>query len=441
MEPIIICAVISLILIFYLFRDYNKGLVFSLFFLVFLPQNLGVVISESLPVLSIQRIIFIILFFFWIINKKHTDVKNLPYKILFLLIIISNSITVYLSDYFVVSFKQYLSVIVENILLFIILFTSLKDQNEMRKASLYVFNAITIIAIIGVFERYTNFRFLDLPFFERDFVLPREVYSTFPHPIHLGIATAIGLMLSLYFLSDDSYTKRRKLLYLKALTIGSCLYLTFSRGPWLAAMLGILVVFLFGNKNIQRKTLVILLFPLFIMLFSGGVYQYLHNFYWKTFDPYNMEGSSYHYRWELWKKAYSEVSKKPKRLAFGYGLGYHENEDLSGYFQLADKRVSYRSWDNDFAAVLLETGFVGLILYFVLYSKIVFDLYDIVKKRKINLINFGVLCLSVVLIVLFMMMSVRMFSKQVMILFYLFMAMGLNYRVSVNDKVEAQVNY
>ena len=81
-------------------------------------------------------------------------------------------------------------------------------------------------------------------------------------------------------------------------------------------------------------------------------------------------------RFELWKKAYSEVTKSTERLLFGYGNGAHNIMVFQAlYFH--NIYLKFDSWDNHFAAVLLDTGYLGFLGFILLTIFFLFILHNI----------------------------------------------------------------
>lgn len=404
----------------------TSGVLAGFFFLIILPDTIGIKFNDTVPVLTLQRVILILMVFYWLKNSGQDRISNVPYKYLFLLIIAANTVTLVLADYFVASLKSYLSLIVENILVYFLLYTSLRDEDALDRTFLTVFNAITIIALVGLVERQTGGHLLDLlpNYTEKDYKDGWKILANFKHPILLGISLAIGVVLNVYFLGREKDPVKRVLLYLRLMVIGSSLYFTFSRGPWLAAIIGTGVLFVLGTRGQKNKVLAVGLFAAAVMLAQPGTYKFIYKQYQTTFRPDTVEGSSFYYRWELWMKAYQEVSKVPKRLAFGYGLEYHRLADLTGEFKLADKTSGFYSWDNELACELLELGFIGLSLYLLLYFRVIARVLGYLRSYNAR-DDFLVMNLAVMLVVIFMMTNVRMFSQQIMYIFYASLAVAL----------------
>jgi len=421
-------------------NNYRKGLMYGFILLLVLPQYCGVKINDTLPVLTTHRLVLIIAFFFWIRNVETESITDVPFKRIFILLLISNTVTLFMAEYFLISLKRYLSFCLENFVVYIILVTSIQTKDQIEMYFLSFFKAICFLAALAILERYSDIRIIDyLPTFGSipAAVYKHEVITTFPHPIFLGIPMAVGLTMCITLIQINYRHShlRTPILYMMMLIIGSALYFSFSRGPWVAAGIGCGTLFLLSGAHTKRTVLIVLLIVVLINILRPGVFRTLSSYYKKTLDKQSIEGSSYYYRWELWRKAYKEIKTAPERMAFGYGLEYHRYEDLNDEFVLADKTSKFRSWDNEFAAILLELGFVGLFLYFLLYFSLFRYCFGSILYTSGDDKDFLISLIACYLICLFMMTNVKMFSSQVMFLFYTILSLCV--RLAVFTRKEA----
>jgi len=419
---------IALTLIWTLTKDYNKGVRYAVILLICLPQTLGIKFSNVLPVLTAHRIILVILIAYWIKHIEFNALKKVPCKGLFIIIIASNTISLFLAVYFTVSFKRYLSVCIENFLVYLIFASSINDREQIDEYYRTIFLVICSFGMLAIIERHFGIHIAAyLPSFGADDSWLRTstiVRITFPHPIFAGVALAIGVVLGI---SNFTLHQKGKKVFdlLMTLVIGSGLYYTFRRGPWLSAVVGLIILFLLGSKKIKKNVLLLLIFPIVVISLRPGVMDTLNHYYKVTFHPYSLEGGSYYYRWELWRKAYQEVNESPARLAFGYGLEYHRYADLAGEFVLSEKWSEFKSWDNEFACLLLEVGFVGLFLYLLFFTNLFLHFIKGIKNISHMYKDVAVSVLSSYVMILFMMTNVKMWSSQIMFLFYIMISLNV----------------
>ncbi|MFQ5788620.1 MAG: hypothetical protein ACE5H1_11650, partial [Thermodesulfobacteriota bacterium] len=83
------------------------------------------------------------------------------------------------------------------------------------------------------------------------------------------------------------------------------------------------------------------------------------------------------------------------------------------------------SWDNEYAATLLDRGFIGLILFSFLFLSIVFKSYR--KFRSTSVANKDLMAalFSAIIVFVFMMTNVMVFSPQLHFLFWLVVSLAL----------------
>jgi O-antigen ligase len=163
-----------------------------------------------------------------------------------------------------------------------------------------------------------------------------------------------------------------------------------------------------------------------LLFFREGVYQTIDNLYDSTFDVNTVKGSSYSYRTELWRVAFSKTGESATRFLFGFGEGAHELMDLSGSLSYdPDRIVSFKSWDNEYACILLEKGVVGLALYAIM------NVYILVRMAKGAFQMEGrgrTLILSLAIsncVFLLTLTAVKMFSVQMIFLYWTNVAIAM----------------
>jgi hypothetical protein len=413
--------------------NYIKGLQWSLLFLIVLPQYIGIHFGGAFPVLTIHRIIVIISIIYWL-SQKEVNKSKVPLMGIFVLIVLANTVSLLQAPFFTDCLKKYLAFIIEGIVFFSILVTSLKNEADIKKTLRYIYMAIFITAVMGFFERYTGIKpILLFPSFE-SLAVGRGLLSTFSHPIMFGVAMAIGLIISVHYLSLMSKDISKTILWIGVLLMGSCLYFTVKRGAWLAAMIGLVSMFFLSSGRMKGKIALIILFPLMVVLINPGVLGTITDTYETTMDDSSLRGASFTYRFELWNVSYSEIKKSTERMAFGYGFNYHANVDFYREFELIEGRRShFTSWDSEFATLLLENGIVGLFLHVVLYITMLWYLFKKIFVFRKQEPYFMPCIFSSVLAIVFMMTNVKMFSPQIMFIFYSMVAIGLNYEPKLSE--------
>lgn len=163
--------------------------------MLFLPPYYGFSISDSLPVISVTRIMFVIFYIYsWINRKRNLKIKSsnlstIPkeYFLLFgyfLFRILSNLnyITTY-SD----ATKTILSIVFEQILLIIAFYLLNPTRDEVYTLIKVLVWASTYLFVVGILESLTGFRLFDMLY-----TVSRDMYNT--PTIRLGLLRSTTTM-------------------------------------------------------------------------------------------------------------------------------------------------------------------------------------------------------------------------------------------------------
>ncbi len=389
-----------------------------------------------MPNFSIHRLILVVLIFASIIRTgTELELKRIPYINLLALVALILLIPVLVSVDLTTSGKEYLSFTFEVIFFYVILSNALESQNDGFRMLRYICLGLTLIAFIAGIEKYTGFNPVDyIPGYVRNPKTLRDVIATYPHRILLGSAMAMGWPLALSLATKER--EKQRLFWISGiLLIGGC-YFAYSRGPWLASAIAGVQMFILGPSPLRKRMLLVIVLVLTTLAFRQGVKDVFQAKYSLTFDIETGEGRSYAYRWELWKRAYREVRKSPARTLFGYGQGSHHVMDLADEATPYDSESSFWSWDNDYACLLLEQGFVGLGLIIIVYGVFWMNLFRIwrrVDESRKNMLTGIIVSITVLL---FMMTNVKIFAHQLYYLFWALLAIGFVLGRDYNGSVD-----
>jgi hypothetical protein len=138
------------------------------------------------------------------------------------------------------------------------------------------------------------------------------------------------------------------------------LYKTSSRGPWIAAIIGLALSLLFGNRSMRLGVLLICLSAVTILVTRPGVWTTITNLYRETINPDTAQGESYQWRWALYSIAFERLNNDIGRALVGFGPESFFYLRWHGTF--GGRTVIFESCDSSIAALMIETGYVGMIL-------------------------------------------------------------------------------
>lgn len=277
----------------------------------------------------------------------------------------------------VTSIKQLLSQVVEFYLMYYVIaktLTKIETVHRMLYAMLLAMGICCFLSLFEVFASWSVLRIfpasnwitynggLDPLYSELGRGL--RVRSTFPHPILFGDALAISIVLCLYLLGYWAKGRQRFLLWMILLLMFWSIYKTQSRGPWLATIICCALMFFMIKKSVRRYLLTAAALAFFVLIARPGVWQSIDALYTASTDPNQPVGTSFLYRHALSDSIENAVNQEPARALLGYGLGTFRVLGLEIDF-LGQKKRWY-TCDNNWAAFLYETGYVGFFLIMLL---------------------------------------------------------------------------
>lgn len=346
------------------------------FFLMLMPLEAKLVIPGLFD-LNIMRVSLMTLTALYFMKPKPRQGSKLPLATLMLLHVSWAVLSTAYSLSFATSVKQVLSQVVEFYLMYFILLraiTKIEIVHKMLYAMMLAMGICCVFSLLEVFASWSVLRIfpasnwitynggLDPLYSELGRGL--RVRATFPHPILFGDALAISIVLCLYLLGYWAKGHQRTSLWLILFLMVWALYKTQSRGPWLATIFCCAMMFIMLNRHIRKYLFTAFALTLIVLIARPGVWQSIDALYEASTDPNQPVGTSYLYRHALMDSIVNTVQKDPVRILLGYGLGTFRELGLEVNFLGETKR--WYTCDNNWAAFLYETGYVGLFLIFIL---------------------------------------------------------------------------
>jgi len=422
-------------------KSYSHGLKAALPFfclvLILSPGEAQIRIPGIFDI-SLQRtavMTLFVLFLFLKDSKKYyvnRDVRVIKYLIIIAIAwqLLSN----FNSIVPVTSFKRMLAYLIEFYLVYFILVNTIDDLKTVYKIITSVIIAMTIVCIFGVIELYSGWSPKNLlPHEIGRFELGRigatrfrmRINSLFPHAILFGGAIVITVPLAFHVLNIYYKRWQRALLWFSIVIMMFCLFKTDSRGPWLALGLSFILLFLFHQPS--RKYLISLfLIVSFVLIVRPGLWNYLEGKLNATLDPTTPTGSSYQYRYVLYKVVMEAVSKEYSRTIYGYGQDSFYYLELETEFK--GRSYTFLSCDSAWAAFLIEFGYFGLFIMFLLFGWIIYAHFRnfFTVMRPYNLLN--AIFFIIFFAFYFMMLSVNTLSfGQLGIYLWIVIALSMAY--------------
>ncbi|WP_263383697.1 O-antigen ligase family protein [Granulicella arctica] len=353
-------------------RGLENALPLFCFYLTLMPLESRLIIPGVFD-LNTMRISLTTLFLLFLIQRKGTARKVIPLKNLMVLHGTWAIFSVSYSISSATSAKQIISQVVEYYLMYYIFVKTISSKQTLHSIVYAMMMAVGVCCIFSVIEVYAKWSILRI--FPSDLWITYNggidplyvewgrglrVRSTFPHPILFGDALAMSIPLTLYLISIWQDRFQRRVLWVTLALMFWSLYKTTSRGPWIATILCCGLLYCLIHNRVRRYLLVIMGVASSALLARPGVLQTVKGLYQSSTDPSSPVGASYLYRDALLTSIIEAVGKDPGRMLLGFGLGTFREKGLDILFL-----GSLQHWytcDNNWAAFLYETGYVGLIL-------------------------------------------------------------------------------
>ena len=406
-------------------RNFQQGLLWALVLLCFMTNRLILPGGGGFE-LTFQRILLVILALYWMtwINRAHRS-GQVPFRGLIVAWWWTNLFSLVFAAQFDLSVKWFVSFNTEFILFFVIVATGVPDLDRALQTFRVLCFSSTVIAVLAFIEYYFNFN----PFIAwAGIAQPSgegDVLVTFQHRILLGYAMAMGWPLLLARALDFTGRARTVRLAATMAALGAC-YFSSSRGPWFAAAAAGILMFFLGSGSIRKVTRIFALLTLVVLMLRPGVRDTIVDLTSSTFDPDSYRGRSYYYRKELWPAAFDLVQASASRFLFGYGGLATEKMDLSARFQYGGNtfRTGYSSWDNNYAADLVEFGYLGLMVEIAFHACALVVLARAVRRCPPVHRDKAAAVFTAVAVYTFALTNVYMFSPQLKCLFLTLVVVG-----------------
>lgn len=427
----------------------RKGLEHALplaaFLLVLFPEESKIAIPGLFD-LTTQRIIIVTLFILCAIARKPRGPvpKQLPLAASIVTLSLWWILSAANSVVFAVSFKYVLSQILDLFLIYYIFARYITNTRTVRRILCGLVAGIVVCCVFGVLEVYAHWTVMSMfPEMVHRSGTSGRVYvdmargiraqSTFGHPILFGSALAMAIPMALYLVSSARNSVHKALLWSGLLLMFVCAYKTSSRGPWLALGLSLVALLASSKTRVRRYLIVVCLLAAFVLVARPGVWQTIQSDYLSTMNKNSSQGESYQYRFALYSLAARELGKSLPRAIWGYGPESFFFLGIVGEFN--GRMMSYESCDSSIAALLIETGYVGLTIILLLLYKALRRTYRAYRSLPapdnavcmIFFVNIATFC--------FMMTNVAIFGwGQENIMFWIVVALAMIYPYLVKSE-------
>jgi O-antigen ligase len=433
--------VLSGLVLIALTKGLERALPFFVFVMVLLPGVAQIPIPGAFTVTG-QRVAIVTLAALYLISgggsAEEPAVKTTPLKYLLMAHIVWCSISTANSIVPLDSVKKMTYEVIEYYLMYYILtrtITQVKTIHRMMGAMVF---AVVAACVFGAFEAYTSWRVIGLfPFVpgrfggDSAYVGLDRFVSTFSNYSLFGAAISFAIVEALYLLTLAKTAARKIYLWAALLIMFLNIYKLTTRGPWLALIIGFGMLLLIGNAVTRKRMAAIVVLSVAVMVIRPGVYHTIVNLYAATVDtsnPDNPKGTSYEYRYALWRVSLEALGKSPGRELWGYGLESFYHLHLRAPFS-TNPEYPFESADSSWVELMVETGYVGLLIIAILLLKpavLVFNDWRRIRKPQNYLC--GILLINMAQYY-FMMTNVALYAwGQTAYMLWMWIAAGMVYK-------------
>jgi O-antigen ligase len=432
-------SVLALIVVA-LTKGFEQTLPLAAFLYLLFPEESKIAIPGLFD-LTTQRFMTIALVILCIFLGRRSEAspRKLPLKwgvvamVVWWTIAAANSVVLTISLKAVAS--QFLDYVV--IYYFFVRYTSSTDT--VRKILFGLVAGMTVCSVFGLIETYAGWTVMSLfPITMHRFaVMSGNLYvdmargvraqSTFGHPILLGSAIAMTVPIGLYLISTSKSAVQKFVLWIGVVLMFACIYKTGSRGPWLALAISLVLLLAFGRRTRLRKYLTAIAFlTIAVLVARPGVWDTIASRYASTFQKDSSEGESYSYRFAVLEICAREIGLSVPRMIWGYGPESFVYLGMTGEFN--GRTLVYTSCDNSIALLMVETGYVGLLIGFLLLATALRKTYRSYRKLPAPQKGLSMVFFSSIMAFCFMMTNVAIWAwGQENTLLWIVIALAMTY--------------
>jgi O-Antigen ligase len=350
-------------------KGFPQTLPVAAFLLAIFPEESNIPIPGLFDATT-RRIIIITLLCLSVFGRKpdRAGPRRLPLGWIVIALTVWWGVSTADSIVFPVSFKASISQVLDYLMIYYLVAKHVRDTDTAKKIVFGMVAGLVVCSFFGTLEAYCEWTVSSLfPAAEHRFQTSGTLYvdqarglrvqSTFGHPILFGSALAMTIPMSLYLVTETRRKWGNLFLWAGILLQFVCIYKAGSRGPWIALALSLSILLCLGKKNIRRPLLLIFVLTVTVLITRPGVVETIWNDYMATMDSDSYQGGSYQYRYVLYSLAFQELDRSVPRALWGYGPESFYFLGLSG--EVNGRPMAFASCDSSFAALLIETGYIG----------------------------------------------------------------------------------
>jgi len=357
-------------------KGFERSLPLATFLLMLFPVESQIELPGLFDITT-QRVLVLTLLGLYLtlgrMDRATAPARRLPLIFLFVLQLVWLCIATANSVVFTISLKTVLSQILDYFVVFYVFAKSIRNTETIRKILLGFAYAMILLSFLGAIEAYRGWSVISIfPETSHRFSVMADttgdrtgrIQATFGHPILFGGTLALAIPVLLHLIDVSQNLRLRVLLWVGVMLMFLTIYKTGSRGPWIALMMSLALLSILGTRKVRKYLLVIALLVVTVLIARPGVWMTLRDIYASTRDPDSPMGESYQWRYALYDLAHKELARNTGRALWGYGPESFYYLGLTTEFMVDGDMhtVKVESCDSSVAALMMETGYAGLLI-------------------------------------------------------------------------------
>jgi O-antigen ligase len=327
---------------------------------------------------QIASVLISIILTFKIVFSKQKIIKDKSTILLVLFLLNAIFVSLSFAPDVKYSFMQTLS-IVSVAAIYILIYNSIYSDEQLSNFTIFFINlgilhcivgiVLFILSIIGLIAYGANLG--------DDLVVPYGVYSTMVEPNIYG-SYCLGYFIFATTMLLTAKTLNRSILLLACTSLLG-LYLSFTRGVWIAAFIGFLLIIYYSIKTapIKAKRAISILLLFIILVSIVSIFNYNSFLEYKISNLLNTSSGSGFTRLIIWEAAIEHIKEH-----FVFGTGTYSFATLMGngtYDPLTNPWIS-----NFFITILHDYGIVGFLLFSLFFTCVVFKSIRMIRNNYNN---------------------------------------------------------
>lgn len=372
-DAVVLCAILGVALA----KGLEGALPLAAFVLTIFPTESRLPVPGVPDITTARLATALLLVLYLAVGRRPVDEppRRVPLKTVMLLLLSWTVLSTLNSVDFTASLKTLLSNVLDFYVVYYVFVQTITKSETVEKILRAFVAALLTCCLLGLVEVYFHWSVIGLfPRIVHHFIAGEggialdtgRVHSTFPHAILFGNALALGIPWALYLLPAAGNLGQRVWLWFAIALMSWNLYKTMSRGPWLALLLSLVLLFALARAGIRKPLAAVAILALSVLVVRRGVWDSIKNTYSETLDADNPRGSSYHYRYDLMHAARVKLAHAGGPAIWGFGPGTFFDLDIEGVDSATRNIKKFESCDSAFVDVMLGTGYVGLLLVIAL---------------------------------------------------------------------------